>query len=258
MPQPERLANLAGEGVVEPHLLPFLWPRDLLRFQAASLEFHQRATASGALRLWTAGWRRWQPHSLHQAAEVGDTQGVWAGLRAPEAWDHAPLRGAEAPGPRLGRMGPLPLSAPVNARDRYGLTPLQYAALHGHETAVRLLLAALADPQARYFAVNLRNGAYALHLASHRGSIGCVRALLGARCDIDAVDGGCRTALSYAQNAGRHEVAAVLVACRAKPDVEILADERRIVEAALADDGSPRSCCLAWDSRRAVQGSDPS
>ncbi|KAK3384069.1 ankyrin repeat-containing domain protein [Lasiosphaeria ovina] len=71
----------------------------------------------------------------------------------------------------------------IDSLDQYGVLPLQLAADHGHEEAVRVLIAHGAD-------VDRRNhqGETALHFAARNGHVGCTRLLVDAGSAIDAVD----------------------------------------------------------------------
>jgi len=228
------LEGAAGSGLLEARLWPMLTPMDLAHLFAAAAVHASRSRVPGAFEPWCDTWRQWhQWRSLHQMVEASDLEGTWARLQA----DDLLAKGAGF----------------LDEHDEFALTALHYAAQSGADRVVRLLLAAKADVQARYFAVNARNGCYPLHLAAHKGSTKCVRALLAARSEVDAVDGACRTALHYARTAGRADVVQTLVNAGARGDEDILVDEERINEAAVADDGSPRSLRAAWAQRRRAE-----
>ena len=88
----------------------------------------------------------------------------------------------------------------LDRADRWGVTPLQHAARHGHVECIEILLAAGADPSKQS-----ADGSTALHMAVAQDQIQCVRALLQsaaapfllAACDADG-----RTALQLAENDG--------------------------------------------------------
>lgn len=77
----------------------------------------------------------------------------------------------------------VPPSAAASAPDEKGHLPLQWAALNGRVTAVRLLLAA----GARVDAADA-SGQTALHWAAVRGSIAAAEELLAAGADVEAAD----------------------------------------------------------------------
>ena len=82
----------------------------------------------------------------------------------------------------------------VDARDAQGATPLHYAALHGSNFAVELLLGHGAD-----FAARDRTGATPLHTAAAAGHCDVAHALLAAGADDAAADAAGRCALDIAR-----------------------------------------------------------
>ena len=74
-------------------------------------------------------------------------------------------------------------AASVNERDRYGATPLIWAARNGHVAAVRLLLGGGADPS-----LGDKFGMTALHLAAHGGHASTIAALLAGGADPAQLD----------------------------------------------------------------------
>lgn len=103
--------------------------------------------------------------------------------------------------------GYLNKGADVNCRDNYGLTPLIWAAIQGHEEVVRLLLERGGDVEAKN-----NNGDTALLWASVMGHKGVVELLLdrGANADLGERGSGV-TALMAAAAEGHADVAQVLM-----------------------------------------------
>jgi ankyrin repeat protein len=96
--------------------------------------------------------------------------------------------------------------APVDARDGDDYTPLHWAALRGNRALVALLLKAGA-------AVNAADKAFLatpLHLAVRAGHPGAVEALMTAEVDLGAKDTYGKTALDYAAESGREDLARLL------------------------------------------------
>eukprot|EP00747_Dinoflagellata_sp_TGD_P181029 gnl/TRDRNA2_/TRDRNA2_34448_c0_seq1.p1 gnl/TRDRNA2_/TRDRNA2_34448_c0~~gnl/TRDRNA2_/TRDRNA2_34448_c0_seq1.p1 ORF type:complete len:247 (-),score=32.23 gnl/TRDRNA2_/TRDRNA2_34448_c0_seq1:33-773(-) len=232
------LLDAVEAGLLTAWLLPPLRPRELTRLSQAAPAIAERIRVPGALSPWVTAWQRWrgQRCSIQERAEAGDIEGVWGCIR--EAEDSGDSNAS------------LQI---INASDDYGMTAMHYASVYGDPKLLRLLVEAHADVQARYFAVNVRNGCYPLHLAAHRGNTHCVKALLLAQCDVNAVDAAMRTALHYARTAGRWQVERLLLDFGALPESDIFQDDARICEAALADDGSPRSCRASWTARVAAK-----
>lgn len=118
----------------------------------------------------------------------------------------------------------LKLGANANAKNSFGKTPLFYAVGFNDERAVKILLAANADVNARYIDENTKNallnlggenlGACALehtsrsvlmHAASHAGAK-ILQILIDAGADISAIDDAGFNAMDYAQ-AAKNEAA---------------------------------------------------
>jgi hypothetical protein len=114
--------------------------------------------------------------------------------------------------------------APVDHLDNMGRTTLHLAAQNGNPAMVRLLINHKAD-------VNVRSRIRPetpLTLAAQGGHTDVVERLLAAGADPDAVDHFGRTALIYAENAGRKDIVAML---RAHGASEAGLDDDRLVEA---------------------------
>lgn len=87
------------------------------------------------------------------------------------------------------------------------LTPLHYAAWHGHTEAVDQLVRVGADIKAR-----TSEGQTALHLAAMQGHRDCVEYLVRRNGDVDHQDRCGRTALHYAAHNAHGEVIGLLLA----------------------------------------------
>jgi ankyrin repeat protein len=114
--------------------------------------------------------------------------------------------------------------APVDHLDNMGRTALHLAAQNGNPEMVRLLIDRKAD-------VNVRSHVRPetpRTLAAQGGQAEVVELLLAAGADPDAVDHFGRTALIYAENAGRRDMAAML---RARGASEAGLGDDRLVEA---------------------------
>ncbi|MCX7800636.1 MAG: ankyrin repeat domain-containing protein [Fimbriimonadales bacterium] len=105
--------------------------------------------------------------------------------------------------------------APLEARNRYGATPLLEACRRNLPAVARLLLARRADPLAR-----MDNGSTALHLAADSAGPEVARLLLDARAPVDAVDRQGRTPLHRAAQAGNAPVLGILLRAGANPTLE--------------------------------------
>lgn len=91
--------------------------------------------------------------------------------------------------------------------DFTGCTALHVAAQHGQESCVQLLLLAGADPNVRD-----KNGLTPLYYAALHKHAGVVRLFVAAReCDLHSVNNNKRTALHAAALAGSLEVVQILV-----------------------------------------------
>ncbi len=95
--------------------------------------------------------------------------------------------------------------AGVNAQDKGGITPLHYAANHGHIKIVKLLLKNEAN-------VNLqdKNGTTPLHSATNHGYIKIVKLLLKNEANVNAQNEGGITPLHYAANCGHIKMVKLL------------------------------------------------
>ncbi|MFI5862555.1 ankyrin repeat domain-containing protein [Streptomyces sp. NPDC051546] len=123
-------------------------------------------------------------------------------VRAVEAGDEAALTRL------LGR------GVPADAPDRDGRTALDLAVREGREGAVRVLLAAGADPEQ---ATGPYDEELPLVQAATRGHTGIVRRLLAAGADPDRANGLRATALGRAGAEGHTETARVLLEHGADP-----------------------------------------
>ena len=100
----------------------------------------------------------------------------------------------------------LAAGAKVDARDKYGTTPLHRAAYWGRTEAVEALLDAGAEADARTAV-----GMTPLHRAARGGQTEAVRALLDAGAEVDARDKDGATPVHLAIGAGRTETAMALL-----------------------------------------------
>ena len=94
-----------------------------------------------------------------------------------------------------------------------GCTPLSVAAIYGEEEMLRLLC------ERKDVDINKQDGggSAALHHASSRGQVGCMRILLGmGKADADTLNGSSYTALHIAAYNGHLEAAALLIERGAK------------------------------------------
>ena len=87
--------------------------------------------------------------------------------------------------------------ADVEAKDRYGRTPLWFAASGGHEATVKLLIEKGADVEAKD-----EDGRTSLWLAAYRGHDATVKLLVEKGADVEAKDRYGRTPLSLATEYG--------------------------------------------------------
>ena len=87
----------------------------------------------------------------------------------------------------------------VGKRDKFGLTPLHYAALYGRDQAIALILKSVGAD------VNIRSASRTtpLHHAARAGHDACVKALLAAGADPFAQDAAGWTCLAFAAHANR-------------------------------------------------------
>ena len=119
-------------------------------------------------------------------------------------WNEKLLAAAET-GDLEGVREALAAGADVNARDKWGRTPLHQATRWGRVDVVRLLLDAGAEADAR-----TRWGDTPLHRAAWNGCAEAVRLLLEHGADVGAKDIRNRTPLDRARAEGHEEAAAVL------------------------------------------------
>ena len=73
----------------------------------------------------------------------------------------------------------------IDSRDRFGLTPLMWTALNGHEGAFQMLLQKGADPSLKY-----NSGRSLLHFAASGENTSIINELLSLGLDIDSRDNG--------------------------------------------------------------------
>jgi ankyrin repeat protein len=132
------------------------------------------------MRTWQDYKKTMQPEDeLYRAARAGDLDG---------------LRRCLAAGPDA-----------VRRTDHQGYSALTLAAYHGHAGAVRLLLAAGADPDAAD-----ASGGTILMGAAFKGHLGIVQTLVEAGATVGAVNPNGQTALGFARMFGRADVAGYL------------------------------------------------
>ena len=93
----------------------------------------------------------------------------------------------------------------VSSKDKWGRTPLHWAAFGGHKDVATLLLASKAEVNAKAIA-----GRTPLHLAAGRGHKDVVELLLACKADVNAKDNGGQTPLHLAAANGHKDVAELL------------------------------------------------
>jgi ankyrin repeat protein len=102
--------------------------------------------------------------------------------------------------------------AQVGAKDSIGGTPLHFAAWDGHVEIVRLLCDRGADVEARTYDNIFRPGSRPLHYAARSGHISVVKELIEERnAEINARDSNGRTALGFARQRNKPDIAAYLI-----------------------------------------------
>jgi hypothetical protein len=105
--------------------------------------------------------------------------------------------------------------ADVNAKDRFGFTPLHYTALNGHIEIVKLLIERGADVNAK------TNGGWTpLRFAAIYGHIEIVKLLIERGADVNAKDKDGRTPLHSAAFYGHVEVVRLLLEHGADPNIK--------------------------------------
>jgi uncharacterized protein len=95
--------------------------------------------------------------------------------------------------------------------DHAGWTPLIYAASHGHDNVVLLLLSLDCDIDA-----TSENGTSALMLAAEGGHLATVKLLLERKADFNLVNDAGLTAMSWAAKRGHSDIAGLLRSAGAK------------------------------------------
>jgi ankyrin repeat protein len=103
----------------------------------------------------------------------------------------------------------------ANAKDRFGSTPLHWAAAEGHGDVVKLLLSNKAD-------VNARSGNLITPLgsAAHRGQADVVKLLISNGANVDLADDTDLTPLATASFRGYKQIVEILLANNAKVNVK--------------------------------------
>ncbi len=160
--------------------------------------------------------------ALHLAAELGNTPVVEILLRYDadieqknEHSRHTALSIAASRGwtSTVGCL--LKARAPVNSRDRFGMTPLHAATIRGHLEIAEMLLTAKASVDAK------GDGSFtSLHLAVHEGHIEIVETLLKNGASVIAKDNVDTTPLHYAVSRGYLEIVEILLKAGAPVDIQ--------------------------------------
>ena len=140
---------------------------------------------------------------------LGDTDVDQASVDGTTALHWAVYRNDAAMVDRLLDVGATP--AP---RNRYGIPPLNLAAVNGNARVVERLLAAGADPN-----TNVPGGETVLMTASRTGDAAAIGALLHAGADANAINDAAQTALMWAAAANNAAAVAALVTGGADPNI---------------------------------------
>lgn len=184
----------------------------------------------GMLLLWFSPTRPPYDHPLHTALRNGDvveaTRLIENGLAKVNErgrTGRTPLHYAATGGHKDVAALLIEKGAEINARDTWGLTPLDSACfpgevvanlgikkganVHGSRDVAELLIENGAD-------VNAKNNCLEtpLHQAAHWGQIELVRLLLSKGADLNAKTRGGATPLSRAEGSGHGEISALLIA----------------------------------------------
>jgi ankyrin repeat protein len=117
-----------------------------------------------------------------------------------------PIHVQAASGNLAGVQAELDKGADVNAKDRWGGTPLHYAAEEGHKEIAELLIAAGADVNERWA------GTTPLHYAAFYGQNEIAELLIAKGADVNAKDEYGYTPLHDAVDEGHKEVVGLLIA----------------------------------------------
>jgi Ankyrin repeats (3 copies) len=203
---------------------PWLAARDGRPLIFAFVNLDDRTTRIGVsivlFAILSAAWKQaWdyflvafkkKPTVLHRATESGDLKSVAAALAtskidARDRYGNTPLHVAAFKGNLSSASAVLAAGADVNARQKNGNSALHLDAYNGHKEMVELLLANKADVNSRE-----DNFATPLHIAALKGYKVVVELLLASGAEAAAKDNDGRTPVDVARVKGHQEIAELL------------------------------------------------